>query len=574
MQLSVLFRSINKLRFLLTRKQKWYLIILFILTIFLSIIETVGVSIIMPFISVASNPDLIDTGVYKKVFDFLGFVSKNYFVLAFGIAVICFYFFRAIYNVIYNYMLNNFSYGLYRKIAGNLFRVFINLPYKVYVQKNSGELLYIIGESANMSAMVLNVLQMFSELLVVTFLYSFMVAVDWQMTLVITLILLILLFVILRVLIEKSKIQGQRRSDESKKQSQILVETFGNYKFLKLKGTEEAILRTYNMSARIHARAQILNATLNAMPRNILESCGFSLLVGAVIYILWRYRSPAQVIPIISMYALALYRILPSINRLLGNINQIVYFQRPLDAVDEALHLQTERAGDGEISFEQSIRMENVSFQYMTGSDVLRDVSLEIRKGEKVAFTGESGGGKTTLADLLIGINKPASGIIRIDGVPLTDENIRSWRRKIGYIPQDIYLFDGTVGENVAFGAEYDTERLERVLRMANIWDFLVHKDGAATLVGEGGIQLSGGQKQRIGIARALYSDPDVLVLDEATSALDNDTEAKIMDEIYDVSHNKTLIVIAHRLSTVERCDRRIVVEAGRVESAGVHWDE
>jgi ATP-binding cassette subfamily B protein/ATP-binding cassette subfamily C protein len=182
-----------------------------------------------------------------------------------------------------------------------------------------------------------------------------------------------------------------------------------------------------------------------------------------------------------------------------------------------------------------------------------------------VAFVGESGGGKSTLVDLLIGINKPGSGVIYIDGAALTDANIRSWRGRIGYIPQSIYLFDGTVAENISFGEEEDPERLEQVLKMANIWDFLTGKDGIHTRVGEGGIQLSGGQKQRIGIARALYSDPEVIVLDEATSSLDNETEERIMDEIYKASNDKTLIIIAHRLSTVELCDRRIRIENGRI---------
>jgi ATP-binding cassette subfamily B protein/ATP-binding cassette subfamily C protein len=165
----------------------------------------------------------------------------------------------------------------------------------------------------------------------------------------------------------------------------------------------------------------------------------------------------------------------------------------------------------------------------------------------------------------MIGINYPSRGNIYVDGNMINSANIRSWRNKIGYIPQNIYLFDGTVAENVAFGAEYNEAKIVQVLKEANIWDFLAEKDGIDTLVGEGGIQLSGGQKQRIGIARALYGDPELLVLDEATSSLDNETEAKIMDEIYGLSGDKTLIVIAHRLSTVERCNRRINIENGMV---------
>jgi ATP-binding cassette subfamily B protein/ATP-binding cassette subfamily C protein len=250
---------------------------------------------------------------------------------------------------------------------------------------------------------------------------------------------------------------------------------------------------------------------------------------------------------------------------MLGNLNNIAYIHEALDTLDEISHQETEQSGAAPLCFEKSIRLEDVTFGYTAGKNILNSISLEIKKGERIAIVGESGSGKSTLVDLIIGINKPDSGTVYIDSSILSDENIRTWRNKIGYIPQSIYLFDGTVAENVAFGSEPDEAKIEQVLKTANIQDFLSKKEGINTIVGEGGIQLSGGQLQRIGIARALYDNPDVLVLDEATSALDTETEAKIMDEIYNISRDKTLIVIAHRLSTVERCERKIRVEKGKI---------
>jgi ATP-binding cassette subfamily B protein/ATP-binding cassette subfamily C protein len=342
-------------------------------------------------------------------------------------------------------------------------------------------------------------------------------------------------------------------------------QTFGNFKYIKLKGNKDAIFADFDGKTGIFARAQVLSTTLGVMPRSILEGLGFSLLVGAVVFILWRYHRADQVIPIISMYALALYRILPAVNRMLGNINQMAYLHRSLDMVAETVGLPSEEVGAGPVSFGSTIALSDVGFSYLTGEPVLRGVTVEIGRGEKVAITGESGGGKSTLVDLIIGLNRPSSGSLLVDGVPLGEGNLGTWRAKVGYIPQDIYLADASVGENVAFGAPYDEARVEQVLKMANIWDFLQQKQGADTQVGVKGIQLSGGQRQRIGIARALYGDPEILVLDEATSALDNETEAKIMDEIYQVSQNKTLIVIAHRLTTVERCNRVLRIEGGHV---------
>jgi ATP-binding cassette subfamily B protein/ATP-binding cassette subfamily C protein len=233
--------------------------------------------------------------------------------------------------------------------------------------------------------------------------------------------------------------------------------------------------------------------------------------------------------------------------------------------VFEDLRLEALREGDDTLKFTTMIRAHNLSFRYVINKTVLQDISLTIRKGEKIAVVGESGSGKSTLIDVLIGLHKPVSGALYIDGVEVTDANIQAWRRKIGYIPQNIYLFDGTVGENVSFGSVGEKSRIIKVLQMANIWDFLQERDGIDTRVGEGGIRLSGGQKQRIGIARALYTDPEVLVLDEATSSLDVETEGKIMDEIYGLSADKTLIVIAHRFTTVERCDRWIELQEGRL---------
>jgi ATP-binding cassette subfamily B protein/ATP-binding cassette subfamily C protein len=345
----------------------------------------------------------------------------------------------------------------------------------------------------------------------------------------------------------------------------VLMEAFGNYKFVRLKGNKNELGSNYGAALHTSLKTQVTSNTLGAMPKSILESLGFSLLIGVVIFVLSKYNDASMVIPVISMYALALYRILPAMNRLLGNVNSIAFSQRSLDLVADAVHLPVEDEGNEPVTFNETISLNDVSFLYATGGEVINNLSLKINKGEKIAVTGESGSGKSTLIDLIIGIYKPASGEITVDGKALSDANICSWRKKIGFIPQSVYLFDGTVGENVAYGSKSIEEKIIASLKKANIWDFLSTKDGIRTKVGQGGIQLSGGQQQRIGIARALYDNPEVLVLDEATSALDNETEEKIMDEIYSASENKTLIVIAHRLSTVERCQRKIQLDNGKI---------
>ena len=218
------------------------------------------------------------------------------------------------------------------------------------------------------------------------------------------------------------------------------------------------------------------------------------------------------------------------------------------------------------MSFEKDLVLKNVNFAYKNKPLLFENLNFTLKKGEKIAFIGESGSGKSTLVDMLMGLLPPNSGEILVDGQNLRAQNLKNFRQKIGYIPQQIYLFNDTIAKNIAFGEEFDEKMLERVIKQANLQSFITSlKDGANTLVGDGGGNLSVGQKQRIAIARALYLSPQILVLDEATSALDNESEAKIMSEIYKISSDKTLIIIAHRLNTIEQCDKIYRVEKGKI---------
>ena len=557
----------KKLLAITTRQEKKNFIILIFMSIFLSIIETVGISAIMPFITLASDPSKIVSNKYSKmVYDFFEFSTATNFMIFFGLFLIGFYIFRAIYSMLYNYILNKFAFGRFHAFAFRLFKNYTNLPYKRFVKRNSAELIKtIVNEASNLSFYMQSLLLIFSEFFTVVLLYVLLLLMDWKMTLVLTILLgakvLFLLFFLKRR-IEK---EGLKRSIMQSKFYKILNETFGNFKIIKLIQNEEKLYSEFSNISYGYARANIVSNTLSQLPRLSLETIGFSVLIGIVVYVLFQYNDANFVLPIISMYALALYRILPALNRILSNYNTILFLSNSLDIVYSDLSYTPQIEGKDFIDFKNKIELTNVSFEYNKNKKVLENINIIINKGDKVAFVGESGSGKSTLVDLIIGLYKPLSGEIVIDDKKLTSDNVKSYRSKVGYIPQSIYLFDGTVGENVAFGYEYDKEKIMEVLKKANIYDFLSSKEGIDTLVGDGGIQLSGGQKQRIGIARALYSDPEILVLDEATSALDNETEAKIMDEIYETSQDKTLLIIAHRLSTIERCDRKIMLSNGKI---------
>ena len=559
---------IKKLNSLLTKRDKQYLFGLLIFSIFISIIETIGIGVIMPFISIASDFDNIETNKYiNAIYQFVG-VDKLHFVLYFGVGLIAFYIFRAVFNLMYFYLLNKFSQGRYHLLAYRLFENYIGMEYKQFINKNSSHMTKnIITEANNLVQLISNFLFMISEIFVLILIYSMLLYVNLKMTLLLTAFLVINIILLKVFVSTKIKKAGSDREKFQTSFYEIINSSFGNFKIIKLKNKDNVILDKFSISSVGFANANVKNATLSQFPRLFLEMIGFSLVAIIVIYLIIKYQTDIKgALPILMVFVLGLYRLLPSVNRIFSSYNEILFRMESLHIIHNELIYESENLGDKEINFNNKIELKNVSFSYQENKPVLKNINLEIKKGEKIGIIGESGSGKSTLADIIIGLYKPEKGEVRIDDEMLNEDNVKSWRKKIGYIPQNIYLSDGDVASNVAFLEEIDEKRVKEVLKQANILDFLeTHHEGIYTKVGENGIKLSGGQKQRIAIARALYHNPEVLVLDEATSALDNETEKKIMEEIYKIGENKTMVIIAHRISTLDKCDRVVRLEKGKI---------
>lgn len=550
----------TKLFSILTRHDKQFLGTLLIISIAVSIIEMIGVSAILPFITIAGDFSKIHTTPYiESIYRFFAFDSEIRFTVMIGVVLVFFYLLRAMLNLGYFYLLAKFSKGRYHLIAYRLFESYLGMSYHQFTAKNSAELSKsIINEAQNLTALISGLLFVLSEIFVVIFIYAAMLYINWKMTLLITVILAFNAVLLILTVTKAIKKAGISREEHQKKFYEIIQSTLGNFKLMKLSSRSDAVLKQFHQASLGFAQANIKNETLIQVPRLFLEALGFSIVIFMVIYLIVKYQSDISgALPLISMFILSLYRLMPSANRILSGYNQIIFFKNSLDIIHNDLMYDTEDLSDDPIAFKHEIVLNNIVFSYSDDKPLLQGINLTILKGEKLAIIGESGSGKSTLVDLIIGLYRPKSGEILIDGIKLDERTIHSWRRQVGYIPQSIYLFDGTVAENVAFGRKIDPKRIRTVLQNANILEFFESShEGINTHVGEGGIRLSGGQRQRIAIARALYNDPEILVLDEATSALDNDTEAKIMEEIYRISENKTLIVIAHRLSTIEKCDK------------------
>jgi len=550
----------SKLFSILTRHDKKFLILLIFISIAISLIEMVGVTAVLPFINIASNFSAIHSNAYtEKIYTFFHFNNDINFVIAIGTLLLTFYFLRSILNLGYFYLLAKFSKGRYHLIAYRLFENYLGMSYRSFIDKNSSELSKaIINEAQNMTNLISGLLLMLSEVFVVIFIYSIMLYINWKITLLITIILLVNASFLIMTVSRTIKKAGVSREEHQKKFFEIIQSSLGNFKMMKLTSNTEAILEKFDHASSGYASANIKNETLTHFPRLFLEALGFGIIIFMIIYLVHKNQTDISgVLPLISMFILGLYRLMPSANRILSSYNQILFYKSSLDIIHNDLMYDAEKLEDTPIPFEQSLQLNHINFEYDENKPILNDISFTIYKGDKIAFIGESGSGKSTLIDLVIGLYRPKSGSIKVDGVILDESNIKAWRSKIGYIPQSIYLFDGTVAQNVAFGKPINDNHIKEALRQANILEFLeTYHEGIHTIVGEGGIKLSGGQRQRIAIARALYGNPEILVLDEATSALDSDTEAKIMEEIYKISENKTLIVIAHRLSTIEGCEK------------------
>ncbi len=530
-------------------------------TIVVSIFDLVGLSLLMPFITLSSDSNFIqDTEILNELYTYFNFVEHLDFVIFFGAILLIFYIIRFIISMSYSYISIRYINNIANEIMVKLFNNYMFMEYQKFTSKNTSNLTKaLLSEVLNISKFVGAMLKFISEIIILVLFVGLLFYVDWKMTLTLMSIFALLFLSLVKIIKSKAAKAGIDRENYYRGMYTHTNETLSNFLYTKLIGNEKKQLIKFEKNSLGLANVSTLAEFLSTFPKFMLEGVGIIIMVLIVLYVSSEYKNTTYILPIVGTYGVAFYRLLPSINSILNSFLTFEYTKNAVHDIYDDLQMKNEEYVQNNISFNSSIRLLNVSFNY-GDCQIFKNFNLKIKKGEKIALIGESGSGKSTLAYIIMGVLFQNNGKILIDEKPLDKSELIQWRKKFGYIPQTIYLFDGTVAENVAYGREYDEVKVIHALKKANIYSFFADQNGIDTMVGEGGIQISGGQKQRVAIARALYDDPEILVLDEATSALDNRTEKMIMTEIYKISKNKTLIIIAHRLSTLDGVDKKIYI--------------
>lgn len=567
---------ISRVNRILDRWQKTKLAALFFIILAGSLLETLGVSAVLPLVDIISNPEKMNTGNYKKLADFLGVVDIKQFVLVLALSLIVIYIIKNIYILFMYGIQFRFVFNNQRRVSKRLLECYMKQDYLYHTVNGVAKLHRNVREDVDgFFTVLLNLIQLVTEGLTCLCLVIYLMSMDALVTLSIIVVMLIFMFMVLKVFKKRMVYYGERNRQKTMELNSCILHSFEGIKEVKAGNRENYFISTYDDAYKARVDALWKHQFLNVAPRPIFEAFMVCSLLGFIALEMYINNDMSNVIPMISVFALSAIRMLPSFNRISGNIGVIMYNKAAVDEIyedikeAESLSEESLEETDRVLAFNEAIRVRDLVFHYPGKEDevILNKVSLDIPRNRSCAIIGATGSGKTTLADIIMGIIPPVSGKVMADDRDI-QEDLRAWHNHIGYIPQDIYLIDGTIRDNVIFGnsGQISDEDIKDALTEAQAWDFVDRmRDKLDSRVGPMGVRLSGGQKQRIGIARALLKKPGVLVLDEATSALDNDTESAVMDAINALSGNKTLIIIAHRLSTIRNCDVVYEIKNGTI---------
>lgn len=549
-------------------------------------LETLGVASIMPFMAVVMDPAMLSgLGPLREILASLGVASDRDAVVAIGVAVFAILVLSNVAAALSLWMQHRYLARVQHALSDELFGGFLAQPYGFHVMRDAASLSNTVFIHVNgaitqaLAPMLLGLARVF----VVISLLALLIAKDPVIALAALGLFGLAYAGVYGALRGRQTNLGSTLAEAAEDRYRVVLEALGAIKELLVLGRSQESRARFNVASLRYFRSSSLNLAISVLPRYLLESVAFGGIVLVTILLVLSGGGMTQTIPTLALYAFAGYRMMPALQQIYASAVALRFAGAAVDALERdlvecrsALVQVPRAAGTAALPRDGVLAVRDVSFSY-PGADrpALHDVSLEIMPRQTVGVVGRTGSGKTTLADLLLGLYEPASGVITYGGQPLTREAIASWRRQVGYVPQGVFLANASIAENIALGvpaAERDVAKVRRAAQLAQADEFIsALPRGYDTDVGERGVRLSGGQRQRLGIARALYHDPSFLVFDEATSALDGMTEEAVMSALRSLSGSRTIFLIAHRLRTVESCDRIFVMESGRLVAAGTY---
>ena len=548
-----------------------------------SVLEVFGIGLMLPILQVAVDPaEALEKNLWlTRAYDLLNFSSPNEFMIALCLLVFLIYLTKNLFGLYLIHLQYLYTWNLFVDYSRRLFRHYLFSSYATHVRRSSAVLLRNVNFTiiGIFKGMMMPLLSIATDVLLSLSVVGFLIWLSPWIALTAIGVLTLGAVVFLKLVRKRVKYWGERHQATLAKMLQWPSQAFAGFKQIKVLGREGYFDEAFGAGATANADSQRRFQLVNNVPRAFLEiiAIGGILLTLAVIFAL--ELNLGEQIPVIGAFSIAILRIMPSANRIITQFNILKLGIVSMEAIyDDLKDLPTvsdvpETHKVKPIVLKRELRVENVHFTYAgSGLPVLHGIDLTIPKGSSVALVGTSGAGKSTLVDLLLGLLEPTSGRILADGVDISG-NVRAWQGSCGYIPQEVFILNDTLRHNIALGIaddEIDEDAIAKTIELARLGE--VVKDlpkGVDTMLGENGVRLSGGQRQRVSIARSLYHNPDVLILDEATSALDNETEKDVSDAINRLSGDKTLIIIAHRLSTVRHCDKIVLLDNGKIVDSG-----
>ena len=575
----------GKLISLLSPRERKQALALMLMNVVVALLDAIGVASIMPFIAVLSNPEFLQSNQWLNAAfvtsQYIGIYTSEQFLFVLGILVFAMLLTSLAFKSLNTYMQTRFALMREYSICKRLVEGYLHQPFSWFLNRHSADLGKTILSEVNLVIRggLIPILTIAAHGAVVFALLALLLIVDFQLAVTVGLVLLVVYMAVFALVSKWLGRLGQARVIANQARFTAVSEAFGALKEVKIWGLEENYIQRFARPAQTFAKGQASASVIGLLPRYALEAIAFGGMLLIILYLMTKSGSFALALPVIGLYAFAGYRLLPAFQQIYWAYTQLRFVGPALDNLHRDLIGLGEKSDHQKeivpLQLTQAITLSQVTYRYPGASkSAIERVDLDIRAQSMVGFVGATGSGKTTLMDVILGLLEPQEGTLTIDGQIIDATNLSQWRRAIGYVPQHIHLTDDSIAANIAFGVnikDIDPQSVERAAKIASLHDFIVNDlpEGYATTVGERGVRLSGGQRQRIGIARALYNNPKVLILDEASSALDRLTERVVMEAVCEFKHYLTIIIVAHRLSTVRECDQIYLLDNGAVADRG-----